>query len=62
LPLRQRGETDPNSRPGTCTDSCVHPGRGSERQLVGPALVLPERLLPATGGASLELQLHLAIS
>jgi hypothetical protein len=25
-------------------------------------LVLPERLLPATGGASLELQLHLAIS
>jgi hypothetical protein len=41
---------------------CVHPGRGIERRLVGPALVLPERLLPATGGASLELQLHLAMS
>jgi hypothetical protein len=41
---------------------CVHPGRRSERRLVGPALVLPERLLSATGGASLELQLHLPIS
>jgi len=50
LPLRQRGETDPNLTTGNLhVFMCVHPGRRSERRLVGPALVLPERLLPATG-------------
>jgi hypothetical protein len=62
LPLRQRGETDPNLTTGNLHVFIVHPGRRSERRLVGPALVLPERLLSATGRASLELQLHLPIS
>jgi hypothetical protein len=48
---RNRHTHDPLqiSGPGICTYSCVHPGRRSERRLVGPALVLPERLLPAAG-------------
>jgi hypothetical protein len=33
---------------------CVHLGRRSKRRLVGPASVLPERLLPATGGHHLS--------